>query len=520
MRHLRSIALVLLAACGARSANKVGYHHHSPGYPAVMSPSQVNGTTVAPSPTAGAIAAEPGSTPGDTHVSYGVNPWVETSRDNLSTFAADVDTASYTYARRSLQGGALPPAASVRVEEFVNAFKYSFPRPAPGSPFSVVIDAAPSPLVPGHHILRVGVATPPKAAADRKPANLVFLVDVSGSMNSPDKIGLAKQALTYLLANLRESDTVSLVTYAGATQVVLPATSVEKKREILAAIQRLQVGGSTAMGSGLDLAYDQAMKSMRPGTISRVIVLSDGDTNVGPTSQQQILDIIDSRVKAGVTLSTIGFGMGNYRADLMEQLGDRGNGNNYYIDSQAAAHKLFSTDLVSVLEVAAKDAKLQVEFDPTRVARYRLLGYENRDIKDDDFRKDRVDAGEIGVGHQVTAMYEVQLTPAAAAARTPLATVRIRHKAPDGQVASEHTFAMASAPAASFELASADFKFAYAVASFADLLRGAEDAQGWSLGHIEAVARATAETDADRLELVTLIGKARELRKNPTTVAR
>ncbi|MBA3395086.1 MAG: von Willebrand factor type A domain-containing protein [Deltaproteobacteria bacterium] len=479
------------------------------------------------------IAAEPGTTPGDTHVSYGVNPWVETSRDNLSTFAADVDTASYTYARRSLLGGALPPAASVRVEEFVNAFKYSFPRPAPGSPFSVVIDAAPSPLVPGHHILRVGVATPPKAAADRKPANLVFLVDVSGSMNSPDKIGLAKQALTYLLANLRESDTVSLVTYAGATQVVLPATSVEKKREILAAIQRLQVGGSTAMGSGLDLAYDQAMKSMRPGpkwrgldslpspgSISRVIVLSDGDANVGPTSQQQILDIIDSRVKAGVTLSTIGFGMGNYRADLMEQLGDRGNGNNYYIDSQAAAHKLFSTDLVSVLEVAAKDAKLQVEFDPTLVARYRLIGYENRDIKDDDFRKDRVDAGEIGVGHQVTAMYEVQLTSAAAVARAPLATVRIRHKAPDGQVASENTFAMASAPAAAFDLASADFKFAYAVASFADLLRGAEDAQGWSLGHMEAVARATAENDADRLELVTLIGKARELRGNPTTVAR
>jgi Ca-activated chloride channel family protein len=342
-------------------------------------------------------------------------------------------------------------------------------------------------------------------------------------MASTDKIGLAKKSLQILLSNLRESDTVSLVTYAGSTQVVLPATSVEKKAKILEAIESLHVGGSTAMGSGLDLAYEQAMKSMRPGTISRVIVLSDGDTNVGPTSHQKILDIIDSRVKAGVTLSTIGFGMGNYRADLMEQLGDRGNGNNYYIDSLEAATKLFSADLASVLEVAAKDAKLQVEFDPSVVARYRLLGYENRDIKDQDFRKDSVDAGEIGVGHQVTAMYEVQLTEGAKA--KPLGLVRIRHKQPDGQTATENTFAMAGGPAASFDAASTDLKFAFAVASFADMLRGAEDAQNWSLDHAISVARAAAGNDAgsgakDRLELVELMTKARALRGTKTTVAR
>ena len=506
MRYVRSIALVLLAACGA-SASKS--YVASTGMPA--SPSQSYG---------GAIAAEPGTTQGDTHVSYGVNPWTETSHDALSTFAADVDTASYTYARRTLLGNALPPPASVRVEEFVNYFKYSFPRPQPGSPFSVVMDAAPSPFAPGNHILRVGVATPAKSQAERKTANLVFLVDVSGSMDSADKIGLAKKSLEILLSNLRESDTVSLVTYAGSTRVVLPATSVEKKDVIRRAINSLAVGGSTAMGSGLDLAYEQAMQSMRPGTISRVIVLSDGDTNVGPTSHQKILDIIESRVKAGVTLSTIGFGMGNYRADLMEQLGDRGNGNNYYIDSLESAQRLFSAELVSVLEVAAKDAKLQVELDPNVVARYRLLGYENRDIKDNDFRKDSVDAGEIGAGHQVTALYEVQLTEGAKVQPAPLGLVRIRHKQPDGHEAAENTFAMASAPAASFDAASEDLKFAFAVASFADMLRGAEDAQSWSLDHAIAVARQAAHGDKDRLELVELMTKARSLRPSKTTVAR
>ena len=470
--------------------------------------------------TGGAIAAEPGSTQGDTHVSYGVNPWTETSKDALSTFAADVDTASYTYARRVLLGGALPPAASVRVEEFVNYFNYSFPAAKPGSPFSVVMDAAPSPFAPGNHILRVGVATPPKSNDERKTANLVFLVDVSGSMNSSDKLGLAKQSLEILVDNLRESDSVSLVTYAGSTRVVLPLTSLEHKGKVVEAIQSLGAGGSTAMGSGLDLAYEQAMKSMRPGTINRVIVLSDGDANVGPSSHQKILDIIDSRVKAGVTLSTIGFGMGNYRADLMEQLGDRGNGNNYYVDSLDAAKKLFTKELVSVLEVAAKDAKLQVEFDPNVVARYRLLGYENRDIRDNDFRKDNVDAGEIGVGHQVTALYEVQLTEGAKAQPAPLATLRIRHKQPDGHEASENTFAMTSAPAASFDKASNDFRFAFAVASFADMLRGAEDAQGWSLDSAIKVAEANTNGNGDREELVDLMKRARQLRGPRTTVAR
>lgn len=506
MRFVHSFALVLVASCGATSKM-------SPGGTPYYAP-----TSVAATPS-DAIATDAPTT-GDTHVHYGVNPWTETSRDPLSTFAADVDTASYTFARRVLNEGGLPPAAAIRVEEFVNAFDYAFPAPRAGSPFSVIMDAAPSPLDAKHHIVRAGVATPDKSNEDRKPTNLVFLVDVSGSMAPQDRLPLAKQSLHWLTDSLRPTDTVSLVTYAGSTEVVLPMTSAEDKARIRRAIDSLGAGGSTAMGSGLQLAYEQAAKGLRPGAISRVIVLSDGDANVGPASHDQLLRAIEDRVKQGVTLSTIGFGMGNYRADLMEQLGNKGNGNNYYVDSAAAAKKLFTRDLVAMLEVAAKDAKLQVEFDPERVARYRLIGYENRAIADKDFRKDDVDAGEIGAGHQVTALYEVQLTEAAAADPAPLGRVRIRHKHPEGDTATEAVFEMERAPAATFDDAGSDFRFAVAVAAFADILRGAEEAQAWSLAHIGQVARATAGSDSDRLELVQLIERARSLRPATAAVAR
>lgn len=473
----------------------------------------------APSPSI-AIADGAQEAGGNTSVHHGVNPWIETAQDHLSTFAADVDTASYTLSRRTLTGGALPDPASVRVEEYVNYFRYSFPPPAAGSPFSVVLDAAPSPFEPGKHVLRVGVATPPKAAAERKPANLVFLVDTSGSMSGEDRIELAKKSLALLVANLRPSDTVALVTYAGSTRVVLPATPVAMRDRILKAIRKLESGGSTAMGAGLDLAYAEAMKGNHQGAIARVIVLSDGDANVGTSDPKGIQGIVADRVKQGITVSTVGFGMGNFRDHLMEQLADTGNGNAFYIDSLDAAKRIFSDRLVSTLEVAAKDTKLQVAFDPAMVARYRLVGYENRTVADDDFRKDQVDAGEIGVGHQVTALYVVELTEAAKAQPGPLAQVRIRHKAPDGEVATESTFAMAGPPAASFDAASIDLRFAYTVAAFADVLRGAEDAQRWSLDTLAATARATANQDPDRLELVGLIERAARLRGTPLAVAR
>jgi Ca-activated chloride channel family protein len=432
--------------------------------------------------------------------------------DRLSTFAADVDTASYTIARRKLHDGTLPPPAAIRVEEFVNYFRYAFPDPAGDSPFAVVMDAVPSPLSPGRHLLRVGVATRALAASERKPANLVFLVDVSGSMASPDKLGLAKQSLRLLTQNLDDGDTVSLVTYAGSSRVVLPPTGLEHRGAILAAIDELTSGGSTAMGSGIDLAYQQAMQGVRPGAISRVIVCSDGDANVGAHTHDDILKLIAGRVQEGVTLSTIGFGTGNYKDALMEQLADRGNGNSFYIDSLAAAKKVFQEQLGSTLQVVAKDVKLQVDFDPAMVARYRLVGYENRDVKDDDFRDDKVDAGEIGAGHQVTALYEVELTDKGRTTGAPLGGVRIRHKPPHGERATELAYPMAGGPAVAFANAPADLRFAVAVAAFADVLRDGPDAEHWSLAQIRDLARAAAGDDADRKELVDLIDRAIQLR--------
>ncbi|MEZ4400781.1 MAG: von Willebrand factor type A domain-containing protein [Kofleriaceae bacterium] len=484
------------------------------GAPRSLRSTLAQGDAPPPPPALAVDVAAPADPAGDVHADPGRNPWVDAAVDPRSTFAADVDTASFTYSRRVIEGGQLPVPAAVRTEEFVNAFAYQFPAPAPGSPFAVVMDAAPSPFVPGRHLVRVGVATPRRAASARTPMRLVFLVDVSGSMSSPDKLGLAKQALRHLVRSLGPRDTVALVTYAGSTGVVLPVTRGDEHRALEAAIDRLDAGGSTAMGSGLALAYQQAQLDLPPGTPSRVIVMSDGDANVGPASLDELMAVIDGGVRAGVTLSTIGFGMGNYRDDLMEQLGDRGNGNNFYVDSAAAAERLFTTDLVAMLEVAAKDVKLQVEFDPNQVARYRLLGYENRAIADDDFRVDRVDAGEVGVGHQVTALYEVELAAGAGAA--PLGLVRIRHKAPAGDVATEQAFAMAAAPAATFAAASADLRFAAAVAMFADYLRGAD---ATSLVELAAVAEASAGTDPDRQAFVALVKRAGSLGQPAKAIA-
>jgi Ca-activated chloride channel family protein len=474
----------------------------------------------------GSLARRPMVSPGRDDVSgegykdYGQNAWTDASKDRLSTFAADVDTASYTIARRKLTEGALPPAAAVRVEEFVNYFHYDYAAPAAGQPFAVHIDATPSPFNPGREIVRVGVTTKVKSLAERKPMRLTFLVDVSGSMQSADKLDLAKRSLRILVDNLKDGDTVALVTYAGSTRVVLPATGLERKNEILAAIEDLTAGGSTAMASGLDLAYEQAMKGLGSGVESRVIVLSDGDANVGRSSHAEILSTIAGKVKEGVTLSTIGFGMGNYKDETMEQLANKGNGNNFYIDGLSQAKRVFQQQLGSTLEVVAQDVKLQVDFEPARVARYRLIGYENRDVADTDFRNDAVDAGEIGAGHQVTAVYEIEpaRTTAALSASDPLLTVRVRHKEPKGTKASERAFTFAADQVAhSFASAPEDLRFAFAVAAFADVLRGAEDAEHWDLAQLQAIASQAAGSDADRKELVALVQRARDLRGGSKT---
>jgi Ca-activated chloride channel family protein len=437
---------------------------------------------------------------------YGTNPMIDTSVDHLSTFAVDVDTASYAIARRKIIEGQTPPPSSVRVEEFVNYFKYDYAGPKGDMPFAVHMDMAPSPFTTGRQILRVGVQAKKLSLQERKNANLVFLVDVSGSMSSADKLPLAKRAMRVLVDNLKDGDTVSLVTYAGNTRVVLEPTGLEHKAQILSALEDLSSGGSTAMSSGMDLAYDLAAKSLGPNSVSRVIVLSDGDANVGNTNHDQILKAIAGKVKEGVTMSTIGFGMGNYQDERMEQLANKGNGNYYYIDTLNQARRIFQEQLGGTLEVVAKDVKIQVNFDEDAVKSYRLIGYENRDIADKDFRDDKVDAGEIGAGHSVTALYEVELTKADA---VPV-TVLLRHKKPRGTKAIETSYAFNLDNAyKTFDGAPGDFRFASAVMASAEILRKSEHAQGWRFDKVLALARnASDKESAERKEFIKVMTKA------------
>ncbi len=438
----------------------------------------------------------------------GINAWVEAKKDPLSTFAVDVDTASYTVARRKLLEGTLPPAESVRVEEWLNYFRYTYPQPDGDGPLSVTMNAAPSPFSSGKHLLRVGVQGKRLAVHERKIAHLTFLVDVSGSMASADKLPLAKRALRMLVDNLRDGDTVALVTYAGGVRVVLTPTGMEKKAQIHEAIEGLTSGGSTAMASGIQLAYEQAAKTLDSKSFSRVIILSDGDANVGATSHEEILKLVAGKVKEGVTVTTVGFGMGNYKDERMEQFSNKGNGNHFYCDSLFEAKRIFVEQLGGTLEVIAQDVKLQVDFDPAQVSAYRLVGYENRDIADKDFRNDKVDAGEIGVGHSVTALYELDLKPGAGAG---LATVRVRAKKPRGVEATEHAFPFgASALTARFDEAPADFRFAAAVMGAAEIFRHSPHAKDWSYALVQEIAKSAAG-NAERSEFVALLASARKV---------
>ena len=353
-------------------------------------------------------------------------------------------------------------------------------------------------------MVRVALRARDVPAAERKPAHLVFLVDVSGSMGAADKLPLAQQSLRLLTEALRSGDTVAIVTYARGTRVVLPPTGMDQRGRIFAAIDELAAGGSTAMGSGLELAYRLAVEQVRRDTISRVIVLSDGDANVGDTSHEAILERVHGYVSEGVTLSTVGFGTGNYRDDLMEQLADRGNGNYTYVHRLSEARRLFVEQLGGTLEVVAQDVKVQVEWNPRAVRSYRLVGYDNRAIADQDFRNDRVDAGEIGSGHAVTALYEIERV---SDGEPVLATVRIRSQRPGGSEATEEATPFdPSRLRTSFDAASDDLRFAAAVMGFAATLRGGPEAEGIRLEAVRSIARAaTRPGDRDREELLELI---------------
>ena len=446
---------------------------------------------------------------GNTHTHHGVNPMTLVKDDAQSTFSIDVDTASYALARRSLLEGSLPAAASVRVEEFVNYFDYGYAEPQQG-PFAVDMEAMPDPFRPGHHILRVGVQGKDLSREERPPLHLVFLVDVSGSMSSPDKLGLAKDSLHLLVDSLREDDTVALATYAGRVSRVLDPTSAANKQALHHAIGQLSAGGSTAMSSGIDLAYEMASEAFVAGHENRVVILSDGDANVGRTSWDDMLGQIKAHADRGVTLSTIGFGQGNYRDTLMEQLANKGDGNNYYIDDEIQSKRVFVDELGGTLVTIARDVKLQVEFNPDAVVAYRLVGYENRDLADQDFRNDRVDAGEVGAGHNVTALYDVVLKDGHT---EDLATVRMRWEAPGAdKAATEQAFAFSAGQLqASPGQASRDLRMAYTAGTFAEVLRGSAYAEEVSLSELAGFGERARRRGADDKELLDLIRRADRL---------
>ncbi len=443
---------------------------------------------------------------------HGVNALTNTADDKFSTFSIDVDTASYTISRKKINAGILPPAASVRVEEFVNYFKYDYPQPEEGA-FAVHLEGAPSPFVAdgSEHIVRVGVQGKRLTRATRKPVHLTFLVDVSGSMRDPDKLPMAQEALRILVVNLEKSDTIAISTYAGHTAEILPPTTVKNRTKIMKAIDNLMAGGGTGMSSGVESAYKSAMKNFQKNHVNRVIILSDGDANIGPKSHNEILSRIKHFADEGVSLSTIGLGMGNYKDTMMEQLANKGNGNYYYIDTAREAKKIFGAQLNGTLQTIAKDVKIQVEFDPRKVTSYRLIGYENREIADEDFRNDRVDAGEIGAGHSVTALYSLKLAPGADGK---LATVRIRAKKPDGRKASELAFDL-NRSAIRNEIASAskDFQFQMGVVEFAEVLRKSPYAEGLSLGLVSEVIKPNVAGKEDRMEFAALLDRVKVLKR-------
>ena len=400
---------------------------------------------------------------------WGVNPTIDTEEQPRSTFAVDVDTASYSMTRSYLERGQLPQEAAVRVEEIVNAFDYGYEAPQDGT-FSVHAEAAPSPNRKGYHLLHVGVKSKEITKSERKDATLVFVIDVSGSMDSDNRLGLVKRSLKLLVNQLGENDKVGVVTYGSQAREVLQPTSAFHKQRIINVIDNLKIEGATNAEAGLRVGYAMAAKHLQQNRVTRVVLCSDGVANVGMTGENGLLATIRSKAKEGITISTVGFGMGNYNDTLMERLADGGNGNYHYVDKLDEARKVFVDELTGTLQVVAKDTKIQVVFNPKVVSRYRLIGYENRALTSEQFGDDRVDAGEVGAGHAVTAIYEIKLREGATGN---LGKVRIRYKQPQG---SESALVERQLPQSivksSADALSSPTQLSIAVAQFAEKLRG------------------------------------------------
>lgn len=449
----------------------------------------------------------------------------------LSTFSIDVDRASYSNIRRFLQNGSLPPAGAVRIEEMINYFDYDYPAPAGEAPFSISTDVARCPWNPQHKLVHVGLKGKELPADHLPPSNLVFLIDVSGSMNEENKLPLVKTSLQLLTAQLREKDRVAIVVYAGSAGLVLPSTSGMEKEKIYAAIEQLEAGGSTAGGEGILLAYKVALENFIRGGNNRVLLATDGDFNVGPSSDDEMVRLIEKEREKGIYLSVLGFGMGNYKDNKMQLLADKGNGNHAYIDSRHEAAKVLVKEFGSTLFTIAKDVKIQVEFNPAKVQAYRLIGYENRTLAAEDFNDDKKDAGEIGSGHTVTALYEIipvgvkddftkavddlkysSKLVAAAFGTNEMLTIKFRYKKPDEDKSRLLTQILHDKEQ-SFDGASPNLRFAAAVAEFGLLLRGSNFKQQSTFQHLAALAKSASGEDKHgyRKEFIDLIEKAKQL---------
>ena len=428
---------------------------------------------------------------------YGVNPFIDTEDDFLSTFATDVDTGSYTLARSYLNQGLIPPEDAIRVEEFVNYFPQGYDSPSARETFSIQIDGAPTPFTESerYQVIRVGVQGYTIPESDRKDAALTFVIDVSGSMSNGNRLVIVQDALALLVDQLRSTDTVAIVAYTDTAWVVLEPTSAKHAERINSAIYSLYPMASTNAEAGLVQGYRLAASSFLENGINRVILCSDGVANVGNTGPGSIWESIEDYASEGITLTSIGVGLGNYNDELMEQLADHGEGFYAYVDTHEEAERLFVHDLVSTLQVIALDAKIQVEFNPEVVSRYRLIGFENRAVADEDFRNNKVDAAEIGAGHSVTALYEIKLFSGASGE---IATVHLRWQNPDTDRVQEisETFTTRDMED-SFHLADYYFQMDVLVAEFAEILRDSYWAEGSSFEDVFEYAQSL----SDRLEL-------------------
>lgn len=453
------------------------------------------------------------------------NIFLSPTKSPLSTFSIDVDGASYSNARRFINMGQLPYKDAVRIEEFINYFTYDYAEPTDDTPFSVHTEVASAPWNSAHKLVHIGLQGKKLDYDELAPSNLVFLLDVSGSMNDANKLPLLKSSLKLLLDGLSDEDKVAVVVYAGAAGLVLPSTPATEKDKIMDALNDLEAGGSTAGGQGIELAYKVAMENLIEDGNNRVILATDGDFNIGTSSSSELVRLIEEKRKSGIYLTICGFGMGNYKDGRMEQISNAGNGNYFYIDNISEAKKVFVKEMRATLFTIAKDVKIQVEFNPNRVQAYRLIGYENRKLKDEDFNDDTKDAGELGAGHSVTALYEIipvgvkssflkdvdalkyQKTEQTNAADSKeLLTVKLRYKKPDEDTSNLLTQTLKDADQA-WEKASADYRFSAAVAGFGLLLRDSEFKSEADFSQVLSMAKAAKGKDEEgyRAEFIRLV---------------